>query len=189
MNVDYWAGIVTLLVGWSLKEVGDRLRLRREERKPFAKAIADLLELRHRLWGITAVIGEIKKRSSIPPEAEVALRTAFDAVFPQQDDLQRRYNEAVNLVAAVDPILGFRLRSKDEFFALMQKIRPLLVAEDSIRPLIVQIEDTLSGGFLEALKDVTIELAWAHSMVTWWRIRRRFSKAESIPKELTDLFR
>ncbi|MEN6426348.1 MAG: hypothetical protein ABFE13_13360 [Phycisphaerales bacterium] len=187
MSSEYWAGVATLLIGWSLKELSDKLRLRREERKPFARAIADLLEMRHRLLSVSTALAEIKKHLPIAPDAEVALRTFFHSVFPQAEDLQRRYNEAVSLVAGVDPILAFRLRSKDEFLPFMQRLRPLLTAANSPRPFVVEIDDKLSRSFIEDLEELTMELAKAHGMVSWWRIRKRLSKPQSLPKQADEL--
>jgi len=189
MSKEYWAGIVTLLIGWCLKELGDRFRLRREERKPFAIAIADLLEMRHRILSVSTALGEIKKRLPIPPEAEIALKTFVDAILPQTEDLHRRYNEAVSLVAAVNPILAFRLRCKDEYLPLMQKLRPLLTADSLTRPFVGQVENTLSSVFTEDIEELITELAKAHGVATWLRIRRRLSKPASIPKEVDDLLR
>jgi len=110
MGTEYWGGIVTLLIGWCLEELGDRLRSRREERKPFARATADLLEMRHRFLSVRTALGEIKKHLQFSPDAESALRAYVDALLPQADDLQQRYNEAVSLVAGIDPISSPRTR-------------------------------------------------------------------------------
>ncbi len=187
MSAEYWAGVVTLVIGWSLKELADRLRLRREERKPFAKAIADLLEMRHRLLSVSTAVAEVKTRLPITPDAEVALRAFFHNILPQTEDLQRRYNEAVSLVASIDPILAFRLRSQDEFSPFMQKFCPLLAADNLTRPFLIQIEESLSSAFIKNIEELTIQLGKAHGLVTWWRIRNRISKPRSTPKEVHEL--
>lgn len=188
MTREQLSAVLALFIGWLLSELSHRLHQRSEERKPLARAIADLLEIRHRTRAVTVVLGELKKRFSVPPDAEGVIRKMVQDCIPQTEVLRDRYNEAVDLIAGVDPILAFRLRSKDEFTPLLQKFRALLAADQSGKSLALQIEEKLCTIFLKNLEEVTVELARAHGLRTWWRIRRRFAKPEDISREVADFF-
>jgi hypothetical protein len=187
MRLEYWFPVLTLIVGWSLNELSHVFRLRREERKPFAQAIADLLEIRHSIRVVSVAITEFKKRFPIPPDAELALRRFFQDFITQNETLRERYNETVSLIASVDPILAFHLRSKDEFTPFLRRLRPLIDSDYQAKPFAAQIEDRLSGAFVDHLERSIIEVAKAHSIMTWWRVRRFLSKRQEIPKEFDEV--
>jgi hypothetical protein len=181
MKLEYWFPVLTLVAGWFLNELSYLVRLRREERKPFAKAIADLLEIRHRIRGASAAIAEVKKHFLVPADAELAVRRFLQDFILQTEPLRERYNEAVDLIASVDPILAFRLRSKDEFPSYLQKLRPLLDNDNQMKAFVTQIEDKLSSAFVDHLEESMMELAKAHGVNTWWRLRKRFARREEMP--------
>jgi hypothetical protein len=61
------------------------------------------------------------------PELEVTLRGALQQFsVPDASKLSHRYDESVSLVSAVDPILGFELRSKDLVGPKLQQLNALL---------------------------------------------------------------
>jgi len=182
MKIEYWFPVLTLIAGWFLNELSCFFRLRREERKPFAIAMTDLLDIRHRLRAVSTTVGEIKKRFPMSPDNELVVRRFCQDFIAQTETLQRRYNEAVTLIATVDPILAFRLRSKDEFPSLLQQLRPFLDTDVQTRPFVAQIEAKLSCAFLEYLEESIVQVAKAHSMRTWWRIRKYLRKHQEMPK-------
>jgi len=187
MRFEYWFPAFTLIVGWFLNELSYLFRLRREERKPFAKAIADLLEIRHNIRAVSTAIGEMKKRFPVPPDVELAARRFFQDSILQTEALRQRYNETVSLIASVDPILAFRLRSKDEFAPLLQKLRPFLDNDNQAKLFAAQIEDKMSCAFLDHLEESIMEVAKTHSVKTWWRIRKHLSKHGEMPKVFDEL--
>lgn len=188
MKLEYWFPVLSLILGWLLNELGQLFRLRREERKAFGRAIADLLEIRHELKSFNVIFGEIKKRLPVSPNDEFVARKFLEDFIPQTENLQERYNEAVTLIASIDPLLGFRLRSKDQFKPFLRKLRPLLENDESTKSFIAQFEDKVSDKFAENLEKLILDLAKAHRWKTWWKVRRRFSKPEDISKEIDEMF-
>lgn len=188
MQLEYWFPVLSLILGWLLNELGQLSRLRREERKAFGRAIADLLEIRHELKAFNVVFGEIKKRFAVSPNDEFVAKKLLEDFIPQTENLQERYNEAVTLIASVDPILGFRLRSKDQFKLLLRKSRLLLENDESTKSFITQFEDRFSDKFVEILEKLILDCAKVHKWKTWWKVRRRFLKPEDISKEIDELF-
>jgi hypothetical protein len=60
----------------------------------------------------------------MPTEAKPYIRAAFEQFFPADAGLAKRYSESVALVAATDPVLGYRLRSKDMVSPLLNQLSP-----------------------------------------------------------------
>ena len=172
-----------------MNEWGQLLRLRREERKVVSRTIADLLEIRYELKGFNLVMSEFRERFLISVEDELVAKQFVDELIPQAEDLLKRYNESVTLVASIDPIMGFRLRSKDQFKPILQKLRSLLGVGDDIsaKSSFLQFESRLSDKFVEILEVLIIELAMIHGWRTWLRIRRQFSKPKDASKQMVDL--
>jgi len=184
----YWSAVVTLLIGWFLNELHHWFWSSREAREPFGRALADLLEIRHELKGLRVILAEVKKRVSISGDDERAMRTLLESILPEVEDLRDRFNNAVTSIASVDPVLAFRLRRKDQFRPLLERARALAKLGEHGNELPIWLEDKLTNVFMLSLEELIIDVAKGHGLRTWWRVRRRMSKPDDLPREVDELF-
>jgi hypothetical protein len=188
VNTGNWLAVVTLLIGWSLNELHHWFWSSREAREPFGRALTDLLEIRHELRGLGAILAEFKRRVSISESDERVARTLLESIVPQVEGLEARFNEAVTSIASVDPVLAFRLRRKDQFRTLLGKARALAKLSADGKDLPLWLEDRLTAAFMEGLEELIIDVARAHGLRTWWRVRKRIAQGDELPKEIDELF-
>ncbi len=54
------------------------------------------------------------------------MRVAFDSILPKWDELHLRYDQNVTTLAGLDPLLAYRLRSKDLIRSLLTLLHSLM---------------------------------------------------------------
>ena len=109
------APLAAVGLGWALHELSDVFKLRREDRRAAGKALAELLEVRHAIRAVPLVMGQIRERIPIPPEAEGAVRAVFASLVAKvMEGVPERYSRAIDSLSGRLPLLAFQLRAKDQ---------------------------------------------------------------------------
>ncbi|CAI6073972.1 hypothetical protein [Cohnella sp. JJ-181] len=106
-----------VIVGWILNETGQKYKKSKEEKKPLAKALSELLELRNTYQGVQ-LLEDLRIKMSIPDlfwpvVRSVVLNTLLNNDVSGIKDLSQRYNDAVTAISEIDPLLGYKLRNND----------------------------------------------------------------------------
>lgn len=185
MDEKYWLPLIGVAVGWILNQLGQWFVFRREERKAIGKALADLLDIRHRLLGMAKAVDALSHRFGIPVEAKPMIRTVFEQFFPPDADLGKRYNESVGLVSASNPVLGFRLRSQDMVSPMLSQLRAAAVSNGPEGGLFfAKLETELMRHVEPHFEQLIKLLARQHGWLTWWTVRGLLAKPLSVPEEL-----
>jgi hypothetical protein len=175
--------VVVVVLGWLLSQLGQWFLARREEKKAVARALSELLDIRLRLLTIPKVVELLSQHFPIPPEGQTAIKIAFVRLFPADVDLGKRYGEAVSLVAACNPILGFRLRSQDLASPLLDTLRQLALADSPAAAAgLMKLEAELMGHLKPHLERLVREVAWMHGWMTWCRVRRVLQRPLELPE-------
>lgn len=180
--------LLGVVVGWILSQLGQWLLGRREERKAVARALADLLQIRHSLLVLSKAIESLSSQFSIPPEFQTTLKVLLTRLLPEDGDIAKRYSESVSLVAACNPILGFRLRSQDNISPMLQRLRETAVADPNpvSGAVLAKLERDLLKHLNEHLEDLLRELASMHGMITGLRVRRQLKRPLELPSGVLD---
>jgi hypothetical protein len=187
-NTNIVIAILTGLVGWLLGEASHRMRELSQDRRAIAKALADLLEIRHQTLGFNAYWSAFTQKFKIPKEAIPVVLGIIQPFMPNMDGLQKRYNEAVDSISSADPMLGFRLRSKDEFPGSLKALRSISSMDQTANLLFQDLEPILLDLAKSPFDDIIIELAKIHGIRTWWRIRKYLRKPLFEQKDFDQVF-
>jgi hypothetical protein len=187
MQLRDWLPLVGVVagtvLGWVLSQIGQWFLARREEKKAVARALSELLEIRFRLLVIPRVAELLSQHYPITADGQTAIKIAFTRLFPADADIGKRYAEAVSLVAACNPILGFKLRSQDLASPLLDTLRQLSLADGpNAAAAFARIEDELMGHLRPNLERLLREIAWMHGLTTWWRVRRLLARPMEVPQ-------
>lgn len=179
-----WLGLGGVALGWGLNQCGQWLVFRRDERRAIGRALADLLEVRHRLLAIPEALGAMTSKLGMPSDVRTPLKVIFGALFPPDEGLTKRYEESVNLVAGTNPILAYRLRSQDMVGPYLQHLRAL-AAQDGPQSmaLFAAMEDHLLRHLTPHLERLIRELAKRHGWRTQWETNRRLKEPFEVPEE------
>jgi len=185
MDTKDWLPLVGVGAGWMLNQFGQWFVFRRDERKAIGKALADLLDIRHRLLSMSRVVDMLSQRFGMPTEAKPYIRAAFEQFFPADAELAKRYSESVALVAATDPVLGYRLRSKDMVSPLLNQLRAIALATGpEAGTLFTKLESELMRHIEPQFEELIRLLARRHGWRTWWQVRGVSEKPLEIPEDL-----
>jgi hypothetical protein len=180
-----WLPLAGVAIGWGLNQFGQWFVFRRDERRAIGRALADLLEVRHRLLGIPKVVEALRTKLSMPADAQAPLKVAVGALFPPDEGLAKRYEESVNLVAGTNPILAFRMRSQDMVGPFIHRLRTLALQDGpQAVALFSTIEDHLFRHLSPNLERLIRELAKRHG----WRTRLETNRRLELPFEAPEEF-
>ena len=183
--------IIALILGWSLNEITRYLMARRDNRKPISAAISDLLLIRHQIITTRLSIKELIKRFSVPtelhPEFTAFIKGLVELLLPKQTDLGTRYDNAVSLIAASDPILGFTLRSQhlvEDYLASFGKIAG---TDKEALKFFAGLEEKLENMIIPFFEEMILSLAKVHGPITFFKVRRILKHEVVLPQEAETL--
>jgi hypothetical protein len=181
--------IGALLIGWFLNEISQYFRRKKEDKKGLARAITELLDIRHQMLARHIIAPKIGEKLGLPQNVSrlfgEQIVKIFLGDFLNIEELSKRYNEAVNTISYVDPILSFRLRSKELMQSLIEKVDKVEENAASNQQISQQDHDKISEmktefmkQGLEVLDNTLIELAWLHSWKTWRGVKKLVKRNE-----------
>src|SRR5262249_30033050 len=160
VSAPWWVPVAALVVGFFVREVSDYLRRRRVERAPLGQVLADLLEMRHRLLAVDAVIEMLKVNAA----QQTAARAVLDAILPRVTDAEAKYDAAVRQLAGTRPLDAFGLRAQDMFPVMMANLRALALQDAQQSAAWPEAETLVRKLFLPHLESTIRSLAWSHSV-------------------------
>lgn len=106
--------ILTLILGWFLNEAHARFQRRSEDKQNIGRALVELLDIRHRLNSLLAVPDLLTPLSGISAEQlQPIVAIAMQRFYPATVNVHEIYERGVAAVSRYDPLLAYRLRSKD----------------------------------------------------------------------------
>lgn len=180
--------IATLLLGWGLGQLDDLIGDQRRKKRAIARALTDLLDLRHSLLQTPRAMEKIGDELGASAEQwERFSPLIFQRyVAPMVDfgSLRRRYREAVTVLSEHRPVLAYRLRSKDILIDL-NRLSSLAEEESSSTALTVaRLIQSINSAVREHFEDVITSLAKKHGWRTHRQVREILQKPVELPDEM-----
>lgn len=180
--------LLGVLVGALLTGLSSLLKAHAERKKAIAIALSDLLEVRHYLVGIDVVLADLKQRFNPPAELLVNLQATLEQFFPIDEEVHKRYGGAIDLLAGIDPLLAFRLRSKNSLPQFFRSLNALADANGAPARDASQFIDFLRKHLVPTLDDALIELAGEHSWRTKRKVLQHIEHSRKMPSKLIKFF-
>lgn len=180
--------LIGVVLGSALSGLGVYLKQRGERKRTIAIALADLLEIRHRLVAVDVVLSQMRAHVDLPQDVMPAIRNALESLLLPKDGLDDRYNNAISLLAGIDPVLAFSLRSKNTLPQVMASLRNLAIDSGAGLKEFESLEGTLRSAVTPNFNAAAIELARHHSWSTMRRVRRLVARSGDIPPAVSQLF-
>ncbi len=168
--------VATLVLGWFLNEVSQRLRVRAQRRTAIGQALAEILEVHHYMRTVALAVREINRH--FPNSAPDELRGAawLEQLLPRDAGAPERYSRALAELAAQAPLLAFRLRGSDQIPAILSRLRDSQPLEHGAADAIRDADKFLRAEALAPLEEAIRDLAWQYGLFTWWAVRRRLAR-------------
>lgn len=179
--------LVGLLAGAAISALAFYGKARIERKRVIALALADLLEIRHRMKGPQVLIAEIRAHIKVPVTFDALVADLWRKSYPADPALHQRYDAAVTLLAGIDPLLAFDMRSKDLAPQLPHSLRDQGLLEELDAGTLYAVESTLHGIISPAIDEAIQTLANEHSWSTGRKIRRYLRQKPEMPPEFRNL--
>ncbi|EER58716.1 hypothetical protein AcdelDRAFT_3718 [Acidovorax delafieldii 2AN] len=182
------APLIGVVLGSVLSGIGAHIRARREHKRIVGSALADLLEVRHRIVGFDLVLEKIQSMAGLEPNALAQVRNLMDTAFPSDPMLEERYAQAVTQLAGVDPVLAFNLRSKNALPKVLSILRAQAASAGANLGMFESFESQLLRAARPSIDAAVLELGKSHSILTGLKVRRLVRKSDKLPEDVSQFF-
>lgn len=194
MNKTFIFTIISLMIGWFLKEASEQLRGRSTTKKALSKAIVSLLELHSALLREKILLQEFKKiypnNLVMDNMALLAIREVLAESNYNFEDFTERYNNAVNIISETDPLLGFKLRTAGEIPNAILDIKGNNDDHDAPNPLTNFLQNYYLETTIPDLENLILKISSRYSFLTRFEIKRRFnSKEQKYSKKIQEILK
>jgi len=186
-SIQIIAPLVGVVLGSVLSGIGTIFRTRAEQKSLVARALSDLLEIRHHVMGVELVLREVKNRVLVTEEEAQLFREHMNTLVPLDADIHRRYDEAISLLAGLDPILAFNMRSKNKVPLFLESIKSMSLSLGATPSQFSAYENVIRLAIAPALDNAVLELAAYHSLKTKRRVEKLVASTGDMPLEVTKL--
>jgi len=173
--------VLGTIIGWTLNQWSQLMTLRRDRRKALGRTLSDLLEIRHFVLAVPSAIKVFSAVVSIPPEAELYMKTLFTGwLIPTGDSLAKRYEESVSVMAETSPVLSFRLRSRHLVFPWLDQLRRLTLqhGDKDAAAIMAELETSITAEYRSALEELILEVARRYGYRVHAEVRERLGRPE-----------
>lgn len=177
--------LLGVVLGAVISGIGVLWKARQERKKAIGVALADLLEIRHRVYGVENIIRFMSDQHKMSPDWSPAIREVVDKAMPLDEKIATRFDDAISLLAGVDPILAFSLRSKEVLPQILRKFRGEMLASGSGAAEYGALESALLHATKPALDDAVMVLAENYSWSTGRRVREILAQRSELPPDFS----
>lgn len=188
--MDYSQALTTLfaaVIGGVVSAIAFFGKARAERRRVLALALADLLEVRHKMAGVSFVLNRMRKHVEVPKELEPLVAQMWERMYPLDPNLHKRYDAAIDLLAGIDPLLAFEMRSKNLTPSLLESARAQGEGAQLDAKSLGEIYAMMASAVTPAVDEAVQALANSHSWMTGRRVRRYLREGPAIPSEVDEM--
>ena len=180
--------LIGVLLGGIISGFGHWFKARSDRKRTVASALANLLEVRHRIVAVGTVLAEIKKRAPLSPQELQLIEAQFHNHFPMDEEVHDRYKKAIDTLEGIDPVLAFQMRSKNEIPKYLGLLDKLSLENGIDQTASVQMRSFLKEKIIPSLDSSVIKLAGAHSCITKNKVKKLIAKEDEKRNEIGKLF-
>jgi hypothetical protein len=176
---------IGVALGWFLNELSHVFRSRRDDRRAISRALTDLLDIRHSVFGLRHFIDKYLERLKASENDRRAVLSFVNRLVPDVEGIHKRYDEAVDVISSFDPLLGFELRAKDSVGPLISQMNSIVALLDqTTKPIWPKIEEELLKLIEPRFDETILRLARGKSWITWVAVRRYLKRSLKTPIEI-----
>ena len=179
--------VALLLVGFLVGQLQDFTAARRERKKALRMALSDLLEVHYQFAAVETITEEVAKLGPLPEHVRAQMAIAMDSLLPNWDELHRRYDQSVTTLAGIDPLLAFKLRSKDFVRPALQKLHAQMSQNAQGAAVLAPVlREALTSKIEPVLKKAVGTLARKVWLLCWYKTRRTLMATKNTSDEMRE---
>jgi hypothetical protein len=181
--------LLGVVVGAVMTGFGQLYKARQERKRVIALALSDLLEVRHRIVSLNAAIKFFQAKGNVSSVSMPHFRNLFDQIMPLDDKLDTRFDEAVTLLAGMDPVFAFDLRSKNLLPRFMNKLRLVATTSGDDLAKYEDFESSLIETLTPMLNEAVLRVAKYHSYKINREVKALVAKQANFGEDLLPLLK
>lgn len=182
--------VVGAVLGFLVAQGNEYLRLRREEKRAIGRALKTLLLVRRYLYALK-LAREMLTKHLTPPAQQMAQALNLTHTFmPNPTGLLGKYEEAIDIVSGIKPLLGAKLARKTELLPFVirytQMATQIAAQNEQASTLWLMMDKHIID--LYKLDDLILELAELHAIETHDEVRRHIEEPVIPPFDIQNFF-
>jgi len=181
--------LVGVVVGAVMTGFGQIYKVRQERKRVIALALSDMLEVRHRVVTLNAALKYFQMHGNLPSVSMPHFRNFLDHIIPLDDKLDARFGEAVTLLAGMDPVFAFDLRSKNLLPQFINKLRLVATAAGEDLARYEAFESKLIEVLTPKLDEAVLRIAKYHSSKVYREVQAVVARKDNIEESLSPLLK
>jgi hypothetical protein len=181
--------LLGVVVGAVMAGFGQLYKARLERKRVIAMALSDLLEVRHRVVSLNAVLKHLQKYGNLPPVSMPHFRNLLDHLVPLDDKLDARFDGAVTLLAGMDPVFAFDLRSKNLLPQSINKLRLVATTAGEDLAKFEAFESSLIETLTPKLDEAVLRVAKHHSGKSYREVQTVIAQKNNVEEALAPLLK
>ncbi|MBT3067964.1 hypothetical protein [Rhodoferax sp. U11-2br] len=177
--------LLGVVVGAAMTGFGQLYKTRQERKRILALALSDLLEVRHRVVTLNAGIRHLQELGKISAADMPHCRNLINQLIPTDAKLDVRFDEAVTLLAGIDPVFAFELRSKNLFPQFMNGLRLMATGHGDVSVVMDTVENKLIEFATTNFDEAVLRVAKQHSRKVYRDVQAVVATKEKVGERLS----
>src|ERR1051325_2599002 len=179
--------VVGAVVGLLAGQGNELLRLRREEKRAIGRALKTMLVIRRHMFALKR-LKELTEPFNLTAQQMAQVQHVIQSfIFPSMQGMLGKYEEAIDVVSGVKPLLGFSLAQKTQLAPVLMQYTGAVMQHEQVSALWLTLEGHISD--LPALDRLILNLAKLHSIDMQDKVRRHLEKAMPLPDDAEKAFK
>lgn len=145
--------LVSAIAGFLVGQANGFFERRNEKRKAFSRALAELLEIRHRFQGAIYLLRRLGTEVNVPREYLDEIVQGLPDGLLWDSSVSTRYTDAVNTLSAYSPLSAYVLRSKDIVGLFVKGGAVTFGSSENSHSLAVKNLEIIENAMLPALEE------------------------------------
>jgi hypothetical protein len=174
--------VLTLILGWFLRELGTRFGESRNLKRAMNRALSELLDLHLVVTINQQIIEEYRVRAQGSLDSEMGVRKALSTLLANSSTAIANYNSAAAEVAGEDPVLGSELRGLSRRLEHVIEIITEIADHETLTGHRVSLLDKAVESWRKNIEDCALMLGKCSGRRAEAKIRHHLAK----PRDLMD---
>lgn len=197
-------GLIGIIVGWALTQWSNLSKVQRENKSNLKLVLFNLLEVHHVINTtdenkFIKIMSENIFKKFLPKEeysklSEDVIKQSFGdfikkSIFPHLNkrlpQIKKDYEESLETIKKIDPILAFKLSGKTEIIDYLDNLSLMMKPLESnegdrleTKRLLNKLSPNLRRKMLESFEENIKTVAYKINLRTWFKVKNRLSKSE-----------
>lgn len=176
--------VVSLLLGWLLSEASQLMRRRSQRVEAINQTMSELLELRNRVHGYRTMYLLLADDFKLPAQQINQAMNHIPEAIRVNQEVSKRFNDAVSNLAKFDPFLAYELRSKDVVGVAHSWLQPDKSEDQSAHDFADQQWRELDKMLFPVLDEAVVRTSRAMGIFPWIRARAYIAQSSKMHPDL-----